>query len=104
MMPGPPPAPDFKFGVDPSVSGWQIPMIEWLVKHDKSWNGLAGSCLVFDPEGRVLVIQRAAHDSMANLYELPGGGVDRDDPTVLHGAGSTEVAAVGQAWSLVGVN
>ena len=34
---------------------------------------------------RVLLIRRAAHDSMPNRWETPGGAVDDDDPTILHG-------------------
>ncbi len=34
----------------------------------------------------MLLIQRAAHDSMPNRWEVPGGAVDDDDPSILHGA------------------
>ncbi|KAF4508791.1 hypothetical protein G6O67_005127 [Ophiocordyceps sinensis] len=34
----------------------------------------------------MLVVQRAGHDSMPHRWEIPGGAVDRDDPTILHGA------------------
>ena len=86
VFPRPPPPPKFSFDADPSLAEWQTSARTWLTTHDKSWNGLAGSCLVFNPAGRVLLLQRAAHDSMPNLYEVPGGGVDDADPTVLHGA------------------
>ena len=33
---------------------------------------------------RVLLIQRAAHDSMALRWETPGGGCDDDDTNILH--------------------
>jgi 8-oxo-dGTP pyrophosphatase MutT (NUDIX family) len=33
----------------------------------------------------ILLVQRAAHDSMPLLWETPGGAVDHDDPTVLYG-------------------
>jgi 8-oxo-dGTP pyrophosphatase MutT (NUDIX family) len=35
---------------------------------------------------RVLLLRRAPTDSMPNLWEVPGGAVDFDDPTILHGA------------------
>jgi 8-oxo-dGTP pyrophosphatase MutT (NUDIX family) len=35
---------------------------------------------------RVLLLRRAPTDSMPNLWEVPGGAVDFDDATVLHGA------------------
>ncbi|KAI1428983.1 NUDIX hydrolase domain-like protein [Xylaria sp. FL1777] len=36
------------------------------------------------PPPRVLLIQRAPHDSMPLLWETPGGGCDDDDTTILH--------------------
>lgn len=38
------------------------------------------------PLPRVLLIRRAASDSMPNLWEVPGGTVDDTDATILHGA------------------
>ncbi|KPI37672.1 uncharacterized protein AB675_194 [Cyphellophora attinorum] len=35
---------------------------------------------------RVLLVRRAPTDSSPNLWEVPGGAVDFDDPTILHGA------------------
>ncbi|KAI9897732.1 hypothetical protein N3K66_007588 [Trichothecium roseum] len=54
--------------------------------------GLATSALVFLPRAaaaadradRLLLIQRAAHDSMPNKWEPPGGAADPEDPSVLH--------------------
>lgn len=34
---------------------------------------------------RVLLLRRAATDSMPNLWEVPGGAVDAEDPSILHG-------------------
>lgn len=36
-------------------------------------------------EDRVLLIQRAPHDSMPLRWEIPGGACDWDDETMLHG-------------------
>jgi 8-oxo-dGTP pyrophosphatase MutT (NUDIX family) len=47
---------------------------------------LATADVVFNSDGKILLIQRAATDSMPNRWELPGGAVDDDDPTILHGA------------------
>ncbi|EXJ83691.1 hypothetical protein A1O1_07315 [Capronia coronata CBS 617.96] len=33
---------------------------------------------------RILLIQRAGHDSMPHRWEVPGGGCDLEDPTILH--------------------
>jgi 8-oxo-dGTP pyrophosphatase MutT (NUDIX family) len=35
----------------------------------------------------MLLIKRAAHDLLPSLWEIPGGSVDSDDPTILHGLG-----------------
>ncbi|QIX02458.1 hypothetical protein AMS68_007975 [Peltaster fructicola] len=76
------------FRVDDSLQGWNISAKEWLMKHHKAndIDGLATAIAVFDTRGRLLIVQRAAHDSMPNRWELPGGAVDDDDPTILHGA------------------
>jgi 8-oxo-dGTP pyrophosphatase MutT (NUDIX family) len=37
------------------------------------------------PEPHILLIQRVGKDSMANKWEIPGGGIDDTDPTILHG-------------------
>jgi 8-oxo-dGTP pyrophosphatase MutT (NUDIX family) len=34
---------------------------------------------------RILLIQRAAHDSMPSRREIPGGGCDKEDASILHG-------------------
>ncbi|KAK4936323.1 hypothetical protein LTR10_022751 [Elasticomyces elasticus] len=33
---------------------------------------------------RILLVQRASTDSMPNLWEVPGGAVDPEDPSILH--------------------
>ena len=84
MQSTPPP----RFTYDNSLSSWNMPAKDWLIKNqkDKEWDGLATASIVFNPHGKVLLIQRAAHDSMPNKWEVPGGACDDDDPTVLHGA------------------
>ena len=76
------------FTLDDSLSSWNIPAREWLVKHGKEneWDGLATAAVVFNSEGKILLLQRASTDSMPDKWELPGGAVDDDDPTILHGA------------------
>jgi len=37
-----------------------------------------------EPQPRVLLTQRAPHDSMPLRWETPGGGCDPDDDTILH--------------------
>ena len=74
------------FSFDDALAAWNTPAREWLTKNEKHWDGLATANLVFDRVGRLLLLQRAAHDSMPNRWEIPGGAVDDDDPSILYGA------------------
>ncbi|KAK1989159.1 NUDIX hydrolase domain-like protein [Colletotrichum cereale] len=67
----------------PSLESYNLPMRAWLAAHAKTLDGLATSALVFDRRGRVLLLQRAAHDSMPLRWEAPGGAVDDADTSVL---------------------
>ena len=49
------------------------------------YDAIASGALVLDRRDRVLLLQRASHDSMPNRWELPGGAVDAEDVTILHG-------------------
>lgn len=77
------PIADFAF--DASLVEWTVPKAEWLRLHSKHFDGVATAAFVFDAQNRVLLVQRAAHDSMPNLWETPGGAVDAEDPSILHG-------------------
>ena len=86
----PPPA-IFNFTTHPSTSSFAVHQETYLSNqpHDKvGYQYIANGSLVFDsstPE-RILLIQRAANDSMPNRWEVPGGGCDREDPSILHSA------------------
>lgn len=86
-------APQTAFGFEPGLAEWNVPAKVWLASNEArlrqrrlKLDNLATGAVVFNPEGKVLVVQRASHDSTPNLWEIPGGAVDQDDPTVLHGA------------------
>ncbi|KAK0636092.1 NUDIX hydrolase domain-like protein [Bombardia bombarda] len=78
--------PPYTFTADESLDPWNISAPEWLTQHQSPLDGLAVGAVVFDPQGRILLVQRAAHDSMPNKWEIPGGGADDTDLTVLHAA------------------
>lgn len=64
---------------------------EWLADYHKTANnsrlfGLGTTVLVFDEADRILLVRRAPGDSMPNLWECPGGGVDPEDPTLVDAA------------------
>ncbi|KAM0445338.1 hypothetical protein ACHAO4_009752 [Trichoderma viride] len=73
------------FAFDESLVEWTVPAADWLRIHDKHFDGIGTSAFVFDAQNRVLLVQRAAHDSMPNRWEAPGGAVDAEDASVLHG-------------------
>jgi 8-oxo-dGTP pyrophosphatase MutT (NUDIX family) len=78
--------PTLDFEIDDSLTPWNLPGADWISKHDKPWDALATGCVIINPQGNILLIQRASHDSLPNMWEIPGGAVDREDVTVFHGA------------------
>lgn len=85
------PRPTFNFIAHPSTSSFAVPCETYLSTHPGEkfeYHFIATGALVFDastPE-RILLIQRAAHDSMPGQWEIPGGACDKEDPSILDGA------------------
>lgn len=77
--------PPMTFSHDTSLSQFNIPFKTWIQTNNKPWDGIATGALVFDTSNRVLLVQRTSHDSMPNLWEVPGGAVDPEDPSILYG-------------------
>jgi 8-oxo-dGTP pyrophosphatase MutT (NUDIX family) len=79
----------FSFTSHPSTSSFGVPCQTYLSthKHEHSYHYIATGALVFDASTppRILLIQRAFHDSMPSLWEVPGGGCDDEDSSILHG-------------------
>jgi 8-oxo-dGTP pyrophosphatase MutT (NUDIX family) len=73
------------FTHDASLSQFTVPYETWLQSNSTGWNGVATGALVFDAQNRILLVRRTAHDSMPNLWEVPGGAVDAEDASILHG-------------------
>lgn len=90
----PPPPPPADFTTQPSLSGYNILFRDYLSKLNEAaitkLEGLATGAVIFsahhpaDQPDRVLLVQRASHDSMPNRWEIPGGAVDEGE-TVLGG-------------------
>jgi 8-oxo-dGTP pyrophosphatase MutT (NUDIX family) len=71
----------------PSVAALNVPATAFLSTRPLI-RGAATGALVFSRatgQDRVLLIQRAAHDSMPLRWEVPGGACDPEDETMLHG-------------------
>lgn len=79
-----PQAPVFSFTFPSAIQSLSVPMKSYLASH-KEYTAIISGALVFDSEDKLLILQRAAHDSMPNLWEVPGGSCDEDDETILHG-------------------
>ena len=82
-------SPSNSFTAHHSISSFSVPVQAYLSARPKEppfYSYLAVGALVFDSSSpaRILLIQRAATDSMPNRYETAGGGCDDEDPTILH--------------------
>jgi 8-oxo-dGTP pyrophosphatase MutT (NUDIX family) len=88
MPPNPPP---FTFTVPSPLTPFSVPTSSYLLKSQAEYDAIASSVLVFaqnkaQDEEAILLVQRAAHDTMPNKWEVPGGAVDAGDASILHGA------------------
>ncbi|KIX94750.1 uncharacterized protein Z520_09440 [Fonsecaea multimorphosa CBS 102226] len=99
---------DFTFTSHPSVSPFTVPYQRYITDGaaragSLDYQYVAVGALVFSrspsstataataestptdaDELRVLLVQRAAHDSAPLRWEIPGGACDLDDPSILH--------------------
>ncbi|CAK7271740.1 hypothetical protein SEPCBS57363_004777 [Sporothrix epigloea] len=80
-MPPPPPPDVFRYTIDPSLESFNVSPNHWMAQNDKHYQGIAVANVVFDSQDRVLLVQRAAHDSMPNRWEVTGGAADQEDDT-----------------------
>ena len=87
------------FSIDDSLGPWNTTAKGWLLRNqeDNKYSGVATGNIVFDCRGRVLIVQRASHDSLPDRWEFPGGAVDDGDATILH-------AAARELWEEAGLN
>jgi ADP-ribose pyrophosphatase YjhB (NUDIX family) len=79
------PPPVYNFDAAPELQEWKLSARGWLESKNKHFDAFLVSAVVFDPKGRVLLVRRAEHDSFPCCWEPPGGGVDWEDESVLHG-------------------
>jgi len=76
------------FDVDNSLSQYNTSPQDWLAQTngENKYDGLATGIIVFNSDNKVLIIQRASHDSLTNKWEFPGGAADDTDSTIFHAA------------------
>jgi SAM-dependent methyltransferase len=88
--------PTFNFNIHPLSSNFAVPYKTYLSKHHFiselvpvgiKPKFVCTGAVVFDGSTipRILLVQRAASDSMPNLWEVPGGACDEEDPSILYG-------------------
>ena len=81
--------PIFKFTTHHSASAFSVPYETHVSSQPEGtykYQFVANGAMVFDFSSpkRILLLQRAAHDSMPNRWEVPGGACDREDESILH--------------------
>ena len=80
------PPPTWDFTIPLELTEFSLTKEDWMTANNKFFDGFHTSALVFHPDtGRILLLRRAPHDSMPDRWEPPGGAVDTDDETILHG-------------------
>ncbi|KAI0551055.1 NUDIX hydrolase domain-like protein [Xylaria curta] len=72
------------FTFDPSVANFNVPVDAYL-KTSPELQGICVGAFVFDDANRLLLVQRAPHDSYPLRWEVPGGAADAEDSSLLHG-------------------
>ncbi|TGJ88458.1 hypothetical protein E0Z10_g284 [Xylaria hypoxylon] len=72
------------FTSDTSVANFKLSLDAYLEMCPKL-DGICVGAFVFDKASRLLLVQRAPHDSFPLRWEVPGGSIDAEDETLLHG-------------------
>ncbi|PSN69217.1 hypothetical protein BS50DRAFT_572376 [Corynespora cassiicola Philippines] len=69
-----------------SLEEYAVPEKDFYARNPQ-YQALVTGIVVFDNDGKLLLVQRAADEkAFPNLWEIPGGGVDEPDETILHAA------------------
>jgi 8-oxo-dGTP pyrophosphatase MutT (NUDIX family) len=74
--------PPIRFSFPSDLAKFDVPLDKFVQAHGGD-GFVAVSALVFHGS-RLLLVQRAAHDSWPGMWESPGGAVEVDDETILH--------------------
>jgi len=67
----------------PSIDDLDVSVDTYRQQHPE-YEAVITGALVFHGR-KLLLVQRAEHDSWPGKWETPGGQIDPDDPTILHG-------------------
>ncbi|KAI8948254.1 NUDIX hydrolase domain-like protein [Xylaria longipes] len=72
------------FTSDPVVANFNVPLGAYL-ETSPALQGVCVGAFVFDDVDRLLLVQRAPTDSYPLRWEVPGGAIDAEDESILHG-------------------
>ncbi|KAH8158836.1 hypothetical protein CIB48_g9410 [Xylaria polymorpha] len=72
------------FASDLSVASFNVPLGAYI-ESSPALQSVCVGAVVFDDADRLLLVQRAPHDSYPLHWEVPGGAVDAEDKSILHG-------------------
>ncbi|KAM5353859.1 hypothetical protein ACJ41O_000509 [Fusarium nematophilum] len=86
-----PPALSYTLSSSPSLSAFTSQSPSQFLAANPPIQHLIAGALVTNPQGRILLLRRAPHDSWPLQWEVPGGCVDHDDRTFVG-------AAVRELW------
>jgi 8-oxo-dGTP pyrophosphatase MutT (NUDIX family) len=75
----------FPFTFADTLASYAVSPKTWHIRHGNRYNGIVASAIVFDSQGRLLLLRRALKDFLPGLWEPAGGAVEAKDATVLHG-------------------
>ncbi|KAF5022609.1 hypothetical protein F66182_5355 [Fusarium sp. NRRL 66182] len=89
------PSPPLSYSTPPSLSAFSSAPAAFLAAHAPIQHLIAGA-LVTNPQGKILLLRRAAHDSWPLLWEIPGGCVDDTDADLV-------AAAARELWEEAGL-
>lgn len=86
-QPRPVPEGGFSYTWDPSVAALGVSRKDFLSTRTPVMGSITGALVFSKVTGpdRILLIQRAAHDSMPLRWEIPGGACDDEDATLFYG-------------------
>jgi len=82
MSTTPPPTP-IQIHIPLSLQKYAIPLDTFRSTRPKLYGAFGTGAFIFH-NNKLLLVQRAATEAFANLWEVPGGGAEIGDPTILH--------------------
>ncbi|KAM0428307.1 hypothetical protein ACHAPT_007208 [Fusarium lateritium] len=88
--------PPTSYKTSPSLNAFASSTPAAFLAANPPIQNLIAGALVTDPQGRVLLLRRAPHDSWPLRWEVPGGCVDDDDADFVY-------AAVRELWEETGL-